>query len=182
MFSVGRVFAFREGQYSTQSCKIYMNLSVFFRFLLMFHLAVLSQDRIICRAQLRKRRNHIRIIYFVKTAHNSHSPNRSGGPSKCVRGVLHTYHFVLVAGPLTLMSPEFRSRDARSSSPPATCQATMFRLFDPYAMAMCFLVGGVGFGITYYINTAVTEWGAEEIVYPMMAMVRPLETAAARGM
>lgn len=49
----------------------------------------------------------------------------------------------------------------------------MFRLFDPYAMAMCFLVGGVGFGITYYINTAVTEWGAEEIVYPMMAMVRP---------
>lgn len=54
----------------------------------------------------------------------------------------------------------------------------MFRLFDPYAMAMCFLVGGVGFGITYYINTAVNEWGAEEIAYPLMAMVRdrPLET------
>ena len=50
----------------------------------------------------------------------------------------------------------------------------MFRLFDPYAMAMCFLVGGVGFGITYYINTSVNEWGAEEIVYPVMAMVRPL--------
>lgn len=49
----------------------------------------------------------------------------------------------------------------------------MFRLFDPYAMATCFLVGGVGFGITYYINTSVTEWGAEEIVYPLMAMVRP---------
>ena len=48
----------------------------------------------------------------------------------------------------------------------------MFRLLDPYALAMCFLVGGVGFGITYYINTAVTEWGAEEIAYPVMAMVR----------
>eukprot|EP00903_Cladosiphon_okamuranus_P015086 g13954.t1 len=47
----------------------------------------------------------------------------------------------------------------------------MFRLFDPYAMAMCFLVGGVGFGITYYVNTEVSEWGAEEMVYPVMAMI-----------
>lgn len=57
----------------------------------------------------------------------------------------------------------------------------MFRLFDPYAMAMCVLVGGVGFGITYYINTSVNEWGAEEIVYPLMAMVRPLENRPLLG-
>ncbi|CAM9204953.1 unnamed protein product [Hapterophycus canaliculatus] len=47
----------------------------------------------------------------------------------------------------------------------------MFRIFDPYATALCLLVGGVGFGMTYFFNTNVAEWGAEEIVYPTMAMI-----------
>lgn len=48
---------------------------------------------------------------------------------------------------------------------------TMFRIFDPYASVLCLLVGGVGFGMTFFFNTNVAEWGAEEIVYPTMAMV-----------
>ncbi|CAM9793423.1 unnamed protein product [Pylaiella littoralis] len=47
----------------------------------------------------------------------------------------------------------------------------MFRIFDPYAMAISFLVGGVGFGMTFFFNTAVSEWGAQEILYPAMAMI-----------
>lgn len=47
----------------------------------------------------------------------------------------------------------------------------MFRIFDPYAVALCCLVGGVGFGMTYYFHADVSEWGTEEIIYPTMAMV-----------
>ncbi len=50
----------------------------------------------------------------------------------------------------------------------------MFRIFDPYAMVMCLLVGGVGFGMTYYFHTDLSEWGKEEIAYPTLAMVRAL--------
>lgn len=47
----------------------------------------------------------------------------------------------------------------------------MFRIFDPYAMALSLLVGGVGFCTTFYFNTETSEWGKDEIAYPMMAMV-----------
>lgn len=46
------------------------------------------------------------------------------------------------------------------------------RVFDPYAMALSFLVGGVGFGMTFFFNTNVQGWGMHEIGYPAMAMVR----------
>lgn len=48
----------------------------------------------------------------------------------------------------------------------------MLRIFDPYAMALSFLVGGVGFGMTFFFNDNVSNWGMEEIAYPAMAMVR----------
>lgn len=48
---------------------------------------------------------------------------------------------------------------------------TMIRVFDPYAVALSLLVGGVGFGMTYYFNTRVSAWGSEEIAYPALAMV-----------
>lgn len=48
---------------------------------------------------------------------------------------------------------------------------TLARIFDPYAMALSFLVGGVGFGMTFFFNTNVEGWGMHEIGYPAMAMV-----------
>lgn len=48
---------------------------------------------------------------------------------------------------------------------------TMIRVFDPYAIALSLLVGGVGFGMTFYFNTRVSAWGSEEIAYPALAMV-----------
>ncbi|CAM9270114.1 unnamed protein product [Ectocarpus fasciculatus] len=47
----------------------------------------------------------------------------------------------------------------------------MFRIFDPYALALSLLVGGVGFCTTFYFNTETSEWGKDEIAYPMMAMI-----------
>lgn len=47
----------------------------------------------------------------------------------------------------------------------------MIRVFDPYAIALSLLVGGVGFGMTFYFNTRVSAWGSEEIAYPALAMV-----------
>lgn len=47
----------------------------------------------------------------------------------------------------------------------------MVKFLDMYAMALSILVGGVGFGMTYFFNTNVSEWGAEEMAYPAMAMV-----------
>lgn len=49
---------------------------------------------------------------------------------------------------------------------------TFKRVFDPYAMALSFLVGGVGFGMTFFFNTNVQGWGMHEIAYPALAMVR----------
>lgn len=48
----------------------------------------------------------------------------------------------------------------------------MVRLVDPYAVALSLLVGGVGFGMTYFFNTNWAEWRMQEIGYPAMAMVR----------
>lgn len=48
---------------------------------------------------------------------------------------------------------------------------TLVRIFDPYAMALSFLVGGVGFGMTFFFNTNVPGWGMHEVGFPAMAMV-----------
>lgn len=48
----------------------------------------------------------------------------------------------------------------------------MVRIFDPYAIALSVLVGGVGFGMTFFFNTRVSSWGVQEIAYPALAMVR----------
>lgn len=47
----------------------------------------------------------------------------------------------------------------------------MGKFLDTYAMALSILVGGVGFGMTYFFNTNFSEWGAQEMAYPAMAMV-----------
>lgn len=50
----------------------------------------------------------------------------------------------------------------------------MFRIIDPYAIALSLLVGSVGFGMTYWFNTNLFSWGTAEIGYPGMAMVSEL--------
>lgn len=61
--------------------------------------------------------------------------------------------------------------DRRSARGDRAQERRMIRVFDPYALALSCLVGGVGFGMTFFFNTNVAEWGADEIAYPSMAMV-----------
>lgn len=80
----------------------------------------------------------------------------------------------------TVMKPIFPSSYFEASAAEAATYClwgkqahtmTLVRIFDPYAMALSFLVGGVGFGMTFFFNTNVPGWGMHEIGYPAMAMV-----------
>lgn len=67
------------------------------------------------------------------------------------------------------------SREPKDSSAEKHPRAAMImRVFDPYALALSFLVGGVGFGMTFFFNTNVYSWRMQEIGYPAMAMVSSL--------